>query len=80
MKRDLNTFTVIIEKAGDNYSGFVPDLPGCIATGKTRMETENNMVEAISFHIQGLIEDEPELRNGESCSPIIEFQYSDCSG
>lgn len=80
MKRDLNRFTVIIEKAGDNYSGFVPDLPGCIATGKTRMETENSMVEAISFHIQGLIEDEPVLRNGESYSPIIEFQYSDCSG
>lgn len=80
MKGDLNSFSVVIEKAGNNYSGYVPDLPGCIATGKTRMETENKLVEAISFHIQGLMEGEPGLRIAESCSPIIEFQYSDSPG
>lgn len=79
MKKDLNSFSVVIEKAGNNYSGYVPDLPGCVATGKTRKETENRMIEAISFHIQGLMEDEPGQRKVESSSPIIEFQYSDSS-
>lgn len=79
MKKDLNSFSVLIEKAGNNYSGFVPDLPGCIATGKTSEEMENNMVGAISFHIQGLMEDEPSMIKTELYSPIIQFQYSDCS-
>jgi len=48
---------VIIESAGDNFSAYSPDLPGCIATGPTREETERNMYEAIQFHIDGLSED-----------------------
>ena len=79
MKKDLNSFSVIIEEAGNNYSGFVPDLSGCIATGKTREEMEKNMVETISFHIQGLMEDEPSLIKTGLCTPIIQFQYSDSS-
>ncbi len=50
-------FLVIIEKANDNYSAYAPDLPGCIATGKTVEEAERNMHEAIEMHIRGLIED-----------------------
>jgi predicted RNase H-like HicB family nuclease len=50
-------FLIIIEKAGDNYSAYSPDLPGCIATGNTREETEKNMYEAIEMHLRGLIDD-----------------------
>jgi predicted RNase H-like HicB family nuclease len=50
-------FLVIIEKAEGNYSAYSPDLPGCIATGATREETEQNMHEAIEMHVQGLLED-----------------------
>ncbi len=50
-------YAVVIEKAGDNYSAYVPDLPGCVATGATVEETENEIREAIRFHIQGLTED-----------------------
>ena len=50
-------YAVVIEKAGDNYSAYVPDLPGCIATGATVEETENEIREAIRFHVQGLTED-----------------------
>lgn len=50
-------FLIIVEKAGNNYSAYAPDLPGCVATGKTREEAEENMIEAIEFHIQGLLED-----------------------
>ena len=47
-------YAVVIEKAESNYSAYVPDLPGCIATGATIAEVEQNIREAISFHIEGL--------------------------
>ncbi len=47
-------YTIIIEKANDNYSAYCPDLPGCIATGSTVDETIERMKEAIEFHIEGL--------------------------
>ena len=50
-------FLIVIEKAGDNYSAYCPDLPGCVATGKTQEETERNMHEAVKMHIEGMIED-----------------------
>jgi predicted RNase H-like HicB family nuclease len=53
----MHKYLVIFEKAKTNYSAYSPDLPGCIATGKTREETEKNIKEAISFHIDGLKED-----------------------
>jgi predicted RNase H-like HicB family nuclease len=53
----LNRFLIIIEKANGNYSAYSPDLPGCIATGKTPEETEQNMYDAIKMHLEGLKED-----------------------
>ena len=50
-------YAIVVEKAENNYSAFVPDLPGCVATGFTVEETEREMREAIEFHIEGLIED-----------------------
>jgi len=47
-------YAVVIEKAGDNFSAYVPDLPGCIATGRTLAETEGEIREAIRFHIERL--------------------------
>jgi predicted RNase H-like HicB family nuclease len=47
----------VIEKAGNNYSAYVPDLPGCVATGVTVEETEHEIREAIGFHLAGLRED-----------------------
>ncbi len=51
-------FAVIIEKAPDGgYGAYVPDLPGCVGMGATRNETMDNMIEAIRFHIEGMIEE-----------------------
>ena len=50
-------YLVIIEEADGNYSAYAPDLPGCVATGRTREETEERMREAIAFHLEGLLED-----------------------
>ena len=50
-------FLIVIEKTDGNYSAYSPDLPGCIATGATREEAEQNMYKAIEMHVKGLIED-----------------------
>ncbi len=50
-------YAIIIEKAENNYSAYIPDLPGCVATGATVEETEAEIREAIEFHLQGLRED-----------------------
>jgi len=44
----------VIENAGDNFSAYVPGLPGCIATGETLAATEQAILEAIEFHLEGL--------------------------
>lgn len=53
----MHRFLVVIERANGNYSAYVPDLPGCVATGKTVPEIERNMHEAIRMHVHGLEED-----------------------
>ncbi len=50
-------YAIVIEKANGNYSAYVPDLPGCVATGATVEETENSIREAIEFHLDGMRED-----------------------
>ena len=50
-------YAIIIEKGERNYSAYVPDLPGCIATGKTVEETEQQIREAVEFHLKGMRED-----------------------
>jgi len=47
-------YPVIIEKAKGNYSAYCPDLPGCIATGKTVAKARENIREAVEFHLDGL--------------------------
>jgi predicted RNase H-like HicB family nuclease len=47
-------FAVVIEKADGNYSAYVPDLPGCVATGATVADVEVEIRAAIRFHIEGL--------------------------
>lgn len=53
----MKRFLIVIEKAESNFSAYSPDLPGCVATGKTREEVEINMHEAMAMHVRGLIED-----------------------
>ncbi len=50
-------FLIVIERANDNYSAYSPDLPGCVATGETYEETEQNMYNGIEMHVDGLLED-----------------------
>ncbi|HWT16284.1 MAG TPA: type II toxin-antitoxin system HicB family antitoxin [Patescibacteria group bacterium] len=50
-------YAIVIEVAGDNFSAYVPDLPGCVATGETVADVEREISEAIVFHLEGLRED-----------------------
>lgn len=50
-------YAVVIEKVTDNYSAFVPDLPGCVATGETIATVEAEISAAIRFHLDGMQED-----------------------
>lgn len=50
-------YAIVIEKAESNYSAYVPDLPGCIATGTDIQQVEAEIREAIKFHIDGLRDD-----------------------
>ena len=49
-------YLVLFEKIKTGYSAYAPDLPGCIATGETKEQVEQNMFEAIKFHLEGLKE------------------------
>lgn len=50
-------YAIVIEKAESNYAAYVPDLPGCVATGETIEETEQQIREAIDLHLKGMRED-----------------------
>jgi predicted RNase H-like HicB family nuclease len=50
-------YAIVIEQAEGNYSAYVPDLPGCVATGRTVAEVEAEIRDAIAFHLQGMRED-----------------------
>ena len=50
-------YAIVIEQAGTNYSAYVPDLPGCVASGSTIADVETRIREAIAFHLDGLRED-----------------------
>jgi len=50
-------FAVVIEKAGSNYSAYIPELPGCVATGDSEAEALKEIKEAIKFHLDGLKQD-----------------------
>jgi predicted RNase H-like HicB family nuclease len=48
------TYRIVIEETRTGFSAYSPDLAGCVSTGATREETEQNMREAIEFHLEGL--------------------------
>ncbi len=65
-------YTVVYEKTPRNYSAYVPDLPGCVATGHTRPEVERNIREAIAFHVQGLRREGEPIPEPASWTELVE--------
>ncbi len=70
----MHRFLIVIEKANGNYSAYSPDLPGCVATGATREEAEQNMHRAIEIHIKGLREDGLPVPESTSFAEYVAIQ------
>jgi len=68
---NMHRFLIIIEKANGNYSAYSPDLPGCVATGKTREQVSRNMYQAIEMHVRGLLEDKLPIPRSRSFAEYI---------
>lgn len=69
-------FLIVIEKANNNYSGYVPDLPGCITTGATPEEVKSNMQEAIALHLEGMLRDGEPLPHSDSSTAYVDVDLS----
>ncbi len=67
----MHRFLVIIEKAESNYAVYIPDLPGCVATGETLEETEKNIYQAVEMHIKGLKEDKLPIPESQTFAEFI---------
>jgi predicted RNase H-like HicB family nuclease len=65
-------FAIVIEKTEGNYSAYVPDLPGCVATGPTVEAVEREIRDAIHFHIEGLEQDGQPVPNPTSLAEYVE--------
>lgn len=66
-------FLIVIEKAGNGFSAYSPDLPGCVATGRTRDQVTQNMYSAIDMHVRGLKEDRLPVPKSHSHAEYITF-------
>ena len=72
----MKKFAVVIEGGANNLSAYVPDLPGCITTGKTVEEIERNIREAIELHLEGLLEDGEPIPEPSTAVSYIEMQVA----
>ena len=65
-------YLVVVEKAKKNYAAYVPDLPGCIATGSTIEEVHSNIRSAIAMHVEGLREDGLPVPEPQTLAEFVE--------
>lgn len=65
-------YLIVIEKTETGYSAYSPDLPGCVSTGATREEVEQNMHEAVEFHLDGLKLEGLEIPQPTTSSAYVE--------
>ncbi|GAB6267549.1 MAG: type II toxin-antitoxin system HicB family antitoxin [Smithella sp.] len=69
----MKKFLVIFEKTKTGFSAYAPDLPGCIATGRTKNETERNIFDAIQLHLEGIKEENIRLPKVQAESEVLVF-------
>ena len=69
----MRKYLVIFEKTATGYSAYVPDLPGCIATGPDKEACEKNIYEGIKFHLEGLEEEGLEVPKSSSEAEVMVF-------
>jgi predicted RNase H-like HicB family nuclease len=69
----MKRYLIVVEQTKIGYSAYSPDLPGCVSTGHTREDIEQNMREAIAFHLDGLREDGQALPEPNTYSTYVEL-------
>jgi predicted RNase H-like HicB family nuclease len=69
----MKRYLIVVEQTKIGYSAYSPDLPGCVSTGRTREDVEQNMREAIAFHLDGLREDGQALPEPNTYSTYVEL-------
>ena len=67
----MQKFLIIIEKTDTGFSAYVPDLPGCVATGETKAIVEINIFDAIQFHLEGLKEEGLSIPESKSEAEVL---------
>jgi predicted RNase H-like HicB family nuclease len=69
----MKKYLIVIEETSTGYSAYSPDLDGCVATGKTREEVEREMLEAITFHLEGMMLNGEPIPEPHTYSAYIEI-------
>jgi predicted RNase H-like HicB family nuclease len=69
----MKKFLVVFEKTRTGFSAYAPDLPGCIATGRTKDETERNIFDAIQLHLEGIKEENIRIPKVQAESEVLVF-------
>lgn len=69
----MKKYLIVIEKTDSGFSAYSPDLPGCVSTGRSQVEVEENMREAIAFHLDGLREEGQPVPEPQSYSAYVEL-------
>ena len=69
----VTKYLILVEATRTGFAAYLPDLPGCIATGSTRAEVESNMREAIAFHLDGLRKEGQPVPEPQSYSAYVEL-------
>ena len=77
---DAMQYTVVIEKCPRNFSAYVPDLPGCIATGATRKEVVREIRQAIEFHIEDLREQGDRVPAPQCTAAVVDVPIVGATG
>ncbi|MCC6366235.1 MAG: type II toxin-antitoxin system HicB family antitoxin [Bryobacterales bacterium] len=72
----MKKYAVVIERGRDNLSAYVPDLPGCVTTGKTVEEVERNIREAIELHLEGMLEDGEAIPEPSTAVAYVEMRVA----
>jgi predicted RNase H-like HicB family nuclease len=70
---EMKKYLIVVEQTNTGFSAYSPDLPGCVSTGRTREDVEQNMREAIAFHLDGLREDGQALPEPNTYSTYVEL-------
>jgi predicted RNase H-like HicB family nuclease len=70
----MSKYLIVVEETSAGLSAYSPDLDGCVATGSTREEVEQNMREAIAFHLKGLREEGYDISKPHTYPAFVDLQ------